>query len=487
MQTEAEEKNTQQLGSSIMPGILLTSPQGMVEGLKTTRGSSGALDVKTLSNNPKEQGLRPAGEPKAKSLVYVINKNGKPLMPCKSAKARHLLEAGKAKVANHNPFTIQLLWDCEENVDKLVLGIDAGYKTIGYSVISKTRELIAGELELRTDIKRLLDKRRAYRRTRRSRLWYRKPGFEHNTKKEGWLAPSLQHKLDSHIKLVERLKQILPVTKVIVEVASFDQQKMQHPEITGVEYQQGELRGYEVREYLLEKWQRKCAYCGKEDVPLEVEHIVPKSRGGSDRVSNLAISCHDCNREKGNLTAEEFGHPEIQKKTRQSLKATAFMNVIRWKLVNILGCGYTYGYITKYNRIKCGLTKSHVNDAFVIGGGKNTHNRAEVHVITKQVRRQNRSLYKANLLKGGKLKRNTVKEVKGFRRFDKVMYGKVKCFIFGLRSSGYFNLKTIEGEKVNDSVSCKKLTFVERARGRIEEMKRAVPLWTEVQSLPAPV
>ena len=486
MQTEAEEENTQQLGRSIMSGrILLMSPQGMVEGLKATRGSSGALDVKTLSNSPYEHKTREQVE--HSNLVFVLNKHGKPLMPCSPGKARRLLKQGKATMVKKTPFTIQLVYGSSGYKQSITLGIDAGYKTIGYSAITAVRELVAGELELRTDIKRLLEKRRAYRRTRRNRIWHRKPGFRNDTKKEGWLAPSLQHKLDSHIKLVEQLKQILPVTKVVVEVASFDQQKMQHPEITGVEYQQGELRGYEVREYLLEKWQRKCAYCGKKDVPLEIEHIIPKSRGGSDRVSNLAISCHNCNQEKDNLTAEEFGHPEIQKKARQSLKATAFMNVIRWKLVNMLGCGYTYGYITKYNRIKCGLAKSHVNDAFVIGGGKNTHNRAGVHVITKQVRRQNRSLYKANLLKGGKRKRNTVKEVKGFRRFDKVMYGKVKCFIFGLRSSGYFNVKTIEDEKVSDSVSCKKLTFVERARGRIEEVKRAIPPRAEARGLLAHV
>ena len=464
-----------------MPGILLTSPQGMVAGLKAMRGSSGARDVKTLPNGPNEQELQSAGEHKAESLVYVINNNEKPLMPCRPAKARHLLEAGKAKVVGHNPFTIQLLWDCEENVEDLVLGIDAGYTHIGYSAVTATRELIAGELELRTDIKRLLEKRRAYRRTRRARLWYRKPGFRNNTKKEGWVSPSIQHKLDSHIKLIERLKRILPITEVIVEVASFDQQKMVKPEISGVEYQQGELQGYEVREYLLEKWGRKCAYCSKIDVPLEIEHIIPKSRGGSDRVSNLTISCHECNEEKGNRTAEEFGYPEIQKQAKQSLKATAFMNVIRWKLVNMLNCNWTYGYITKYKRIKRGLEKSHVNDAYVIAGG-DAQERSATILRGKQVRRQNRSLFKANLLKGGRRKRNTVKEVKGYRRFDKVMYGKIECFIFGLRQRGYFDVRDIGGNKIGSTVSHKKLRLIERSRGIIQEVKSAIPLWTEVQS-----
>lgn len=175
-----------------------------------------------------------------------------------------------------------------------------------------------------------------------------------------------------------------------MEVASFDQQKMQHPEISGVEYQQGELQGYEVREYLLEKWHRKCAYCKKKDVPLEVEHIVPKSRGGSDRVSNLTIACHDCNQEKGNKTAAEFGYQNIQKQAKQSLKAAAFMNTIRWKLVNLLKCSWTYGSITKYHRIRLRLEKSHANDAFVIAGGA-VRERSKPQQLT-QTRRNNRSV-----------------------------------------------------------------------------------------------
>ena len=476
-----QERNTQQLDRRSTPTSAAPARSNCGLSLKVPRGKGGVADVKTLANNSEEQELRPAGEPKAESLVYVINKNGKPLMPCKPAKARHLLEAEKAKVVNHNPFTIQLLWDCEENVDELVLGIDAGYNKIGYSVVSESKEIIAGELELRSDIKRLLEKRRAYRRCRRNRLWYRKQRFDNRGRSDGWLAPSLQHKLDSHIKLIERLKRILPITKVVVEVASFDTQKMQNPEISGVEYQQGELRGYEVREYLLEKWSRKCAYCGKKDVPLEVEHIVPKSRGGSDRVSNLTISCHECNQKKGNLTAEESGHPEIQKKAKQSLKATAFMNNIRWKLVNLLNCEWTYGSITKYNRIRLGLEKSHVNDAFVIAGG-DKQDRSEYIYKGKQVRRQNRSLYKANLLKGGRKKRNTIKEINGFRRFDKVMYGKIKCFIFGLRNRGYFDLRDIEGNKICGDVNHKKLRLLERSRGIIQEVRSAIPLRPEGRS-----
>jgi len=458
------------LGESITPLGAVPAQGPVVTELKAMRGSSGACDVKTPPNNPEEH--QHSGKSVQELRVPVLNMRGEPLMPTKPQKARKLLEAGKAKVINRTPFAIQLLYATGEAKQEITLGVDSGYRTIGYSAISGTRELIAGELELRTDIKRLLEKRRAYRRDRKSRLWYREPRFDNRKREDNWLAPSLEHKMQSHIKLIERLKQILPITKVIVEVASFDQQKMVKPEISGVEYQQGELQGYNVRNYLLEKFNHKCAYCGKKDIPLEIEHIVPRSRGGSNRVSNLTLSCQDCNQKKGNKTAEEFGHPEIQKYAKQSLRATAFMNVIRWKLVNILKCGWTYGYITKCKRIRQGLEKSHINDAFVIAGGDvEEQERSAVIYKGKEVRRQNRSLYKANLLKGGKRRRNTVKEVGKFRRFDKVMYGKVKCFIFALRRSGYFRLRTIDGEEIGASINCKKLTFLERAIGRIEEMK----------------
>ena len=437
--------------------------------LKVPRGKDGVQDLKTLSNSSEEHLLQLTGGFKADMLVFVINKNGTPLMPCKSAKARHLLEAGKAEVVQWTPFTIRLLWDCEEETQDITLGIDAGYTHVGFSAVTSDKELIAGELTLRSDIKRLLEKRRAYRRTRRSRKWHREPRFDNRGIPKGWLAPSIRHKLDSHIKLIEKIKKLLPITKIVIEVASFDAQKMRNPEISGIEYQQGELQGYEVREYLLEKFNRKCAYCGKKDVPLEIEHIIPKSRGGSDRVSNLTIACHECNQSKGSQTAEEFGYPKIQTKAEKTLKATAFMNLVRSRMVDLLNCDQTYGYITKHDRTELGLLKSHATDAFVIAGGDGQERAGHI-VISKQVRRQNRSLFKANFLKGGKLKRNTVKEVKGFKRFDKVKYEDKECFIHGLRSSGYFDIRSISGEKVKASASSKKLTLLERAKGIIQEV-----------------
>lgn len=329
---------------------------------------------------------------RVQDIVYVLNMRGQSLMPTKQQKANKLLKQGKAKIVKRNPFTIQLKYATGETKQNITLGIDSGYSFIGFSALSEKKELISGEVSLRKDVSKKLTERKMYRNNRRNKLWYRKPRFLNrtSTKKKGWLAPSIEHKLNTHIRLVEKIKKLLPVTETVVEVASFDTQKMQNPEISGIEYQQGELQGYEIREYLLEKWGRKCVYCGKSNIPLEIEHIIPKSRGGSGRVSNLTLSCHKCNQKKGDKTAEEFGYPKIQKNAKESLKATAFMNLVRWKIVEFLNCKWTYGYITKHNRIKLNISKSHSNDAFVIANGT-IQERGSPYGVT-QIRRNNRHL-----------------------------------------------------------------------------------------------
>ena len=324
--------------------------------------------------------------------VPVLNMRGQPLMPTTPAKARHLLEQGKAKVVKRKPFVIQLTIATGETKQDITLGIDSGYGQVGFSAKTEKEELMSGELTLRKDVSKKLDERRMYRRQKRNKLWHREARFDNrvSTKKEGWLAPNMQHKLDSHIRLIENIKRWLPITKTTIEVASFDTQKMQNPEITGIEYQQGELQGYHIKEYLLEKFGRKCVYCNQKDVPLEIEHIIPKAKGGSSRASNLTISCRKCNLEKGALTAEEFGYPNIQKLAKESLKSTVFMNVVRKILSKQVNAEETFGYITKFGRIKYDLQKSHVNDAFVIADGS-YQKRCKPFTVT-QTRRNNRCL-----------------------------------------------------------------------------------------------
>ncbi|MFX1254091.1 MAG: RNA-guided endonuclease IscB [Promethearchaeota archaeon] len=347
-------------------------------------------------------------------FVYVLNRRGQPLMPTTPRKARLLLQQGKAEVVHRSPFTIQLMYTTGETKQNIELGLDPGYKKTGLSARTEdNREVLAAEITLRADVSKKLTERRMYRRTRRSRKWYRKPRFKNRRRKEGWLAPSIQHKLDGHKRLVEIVKEILPVTRITVEVARFDTQKMVNPEIYGVEYQQGTLQGYRVREYLLEKWRCKCAYCGRTDVPLEVEHVIPKKsrqgeKQGTDRVDNLTIACKRCNKDKSNLQPQEWlkkleqsqrkhdqqraqGLRNVLKNVKRSIRAAPFMNVLRKDLAKELNAAITYGYMTKYQRIQEGLEKTHVNDAFIIAGGNAQGQRSQAYQVV-QIRRNNRSV-----------------------------------------------------------------------------------------------
>ncbi len=399
-------------------------------------------------------------------LVYVLNKHGKPVMPCNPAKARLLLKEKKARVVRRTPFTIQLLYGSSGYKQPVTLGVDSGYNHVGLSAVTDKKELYSADVKLREDISKLLSERRKYRRARRNRkLWHRKARFLNRKKPTVWLAPSIQHKLDSHIKVINKVREILSISEIVVEVSSFDTQKMQNPEIKSIEYQKGELQGYRVKEYLLEKWGRKCAYCKKTNVPLEVEHIIPKSRGGSNRVSNMTISCKKCNQNKGNKTAEEFGYPKIQEKAKKSLKEIAFMNSVRWKLVKQLykvmpdSVSHTYGYITKFNRKTLGIEKSHNNDAFVIAGGSK-QKRLGCKYFIKEVRKCNRKLHRG---KRSEIRNTAPRFIQGFQRYDKVLFNGIECLVYGRRTSGYFDLKRLDGKKIHSSANYKDLVLLESA------------------------
>lgn len=342
---------------------------------------------KTFSNNSEENQRQHTDGLNVN--VYVLNKNGTPMMPCKPAKARHLLEQNKAKVVTRKPFTIQLLWNCEHNIQPVKLGIDAGYQKVGISAVSNKRELVSIEVTLRTDIPKKLQDRTMYRRHRRNRLWHRQPRFDNRSKPEGWLAPSIQHKLDSHIRLVEKIKKLLPITETTIEVAGFDIQKIKNPDVQGEEYQQGEQLGFwNVREYVLHRDNHICQHCHgkKKDPILQTHHINGKKEGATNRPEELLTVCKTCHGD------HHAGIDIIPKKKIKNFKPETFMTTVRWKIVNTLGCKHTYGYITKHNRIKQGLEKSHVNDAFVIAGGVSQERCIPYQV--KQIRRNNRCLQK---------------------------------------------------------------------------------------------
>lgn len=315
------------------------------------------------------------------NYVFVLDTNQRRLDPVHAGAARHLLNAGKAAVFRKYPFTIILKEACPDiPVQDLELTLDPGSKVTGIAIKLGNKVIFGAELQHRGfQIKDALLSRRQIRRSRRNRKTrYRKARFLNRTRPDGWLAPSLQHRVLTTLTWVRKFMRLAPITSITQELVRFDLQLTQNPEISGIEYQQGELQGYEVREYLLEKWNRECAYCGVENVPLEVEHIQPKSKGGSDRVSNLALACHPCNQSKGNQDIQDFlsGKTDllnrILKQVKSPLKDAAAVNSTRWALFNALkatGLPVTTGTggQTKFNRTRLNLPKAHWIDAACVG------------------------------------------------------------------------------------------------------------------------
>jgi N6-L-threonylcarbamoyladenine synthase len=418
-------------------------------------------------------------------MVYIVNKDNQPLMPThRHGKVRRLLEAGEARVIKKEPFTIQLLYDTTSYVQDLTLGVDAGSKTIGLSVSSESEEVYASEVILRNDIVTLLATRRESRRTRRNRLRYRKPRFNNRvgSKNKGWLAPSIEHKIQTHLRAVDDVTAILPISKIVVETASFDIQKIRNPDISGAEYQEGDQLGFwNVREYVFFRDNHKCQHCKSKskDPVLNVHHIKSRKTGGNSpgNLITLCKTCHD---------AYHAGKIELNLKRHKAYRDAAFMGIMRWAFFNKLKENYlaipvinTYGYITKNTRIKAGLPKEHAIDALCIAShpaAKLTKN----FFVQKKIRCHNRQIHKANILKGGKLKRNQAPyKVHGFRLFDKVLYKGKVGFITGRRSSGYFALKTINGEKISNSAKHKELTLIEcRKTIIVQGGERAIPSTT---------
>lgn len=318
---------------------------------------------------------RVSGEKIFMQSVFVVDTDKSPQAPIHPAEARKLLSAGKAAIWRHYPFTIILKEKRGEAPTTCMVKIDPGSRTTGLAIVDGFGRVVWGaEFQHRgQQVRDALLSRRSLRRSRRHRKTrYRPARFNNRRKPTGWLPPSLESRIANITTWVKRLRQLCPVTSLAMELVKFDTQALVNPEIKGLEYQQGALVGYEVREYLLEKWSHKCAYCGATDVPLQVEHILPKSRGGGDRVSNLTLACGPCNQRKGNQTAAEFGFPHLHLHAQRPLKDAAAVNATRWALYRRLQASglpieVGTGGRTKYNRTKLGLPKAHWIDAACVG------------------------------------------------------------------------------------------------------------------------
>lgn len=406
-------------------------------------------------------------------LVYVLNCHGEPLMPCSPRKAKLLLKNKKAKVKHRMPFTIQLIYGSSGYKQPVSLGVDAGSKVIGLSATTEKKELFASEVVLRDDIVKLLSVRREFRRARRNRKKrYRAPRFNNrvHSKNKGWLAPSVENKIETHLKAVHHVFLILPIAKIIVETAAFDIQMLRAKELglplpEGVDYQQGEqLYSYNVREYVLFRDNHTCQHCkGKSKDPvLQVHHIESREVGG-DAPNNLITLCKTCH------AKYHAGLIKLQIKRGTSFRDAAFMGIMRWAFYDRLKQIYpnvsmTFGYITKHARIEHQLEKKHHIDARCISGHPDALP-TENFYLQKAVRKRNRQLHKATINKGGIRKSNqSPKYVYGFQIFDKVLYDNKECFIFGRRATGYFDIRMLDGTKLSAGVSYKKLKLLERRK-----------------------
>lgn len=404
--------------------------------------------------------------------VFVLDRKHRPLMPCRPARARRLLKSGRARVVRLFPFTIRLTDRLIEDskLQPVLVKIDPGSRRSGFAVVrvdekGQHHALFFIELVHRGEsIRGALTGRSAHRRWRRGNLRHRAPRFLNRTRPQGWLPPSLRHRVDTATAWVAKLIKLAPVTEIVEELVKFDAQKLQNPEISGTEYQQGTLFEYEVREYLLEKFGRKCVYCGAENVPLNIEHVVPKARGGSNRVSNLVLSCVDCNQKKDAQPVEVFlkNRPEvldrIKRQIKKPLRDAAAVNATRWSLFNALQAfGLPVetgsGALTKFNRHTFDVPKEHWLDALCAGRVNGVHYPEGMGIL--QVRCTGRGSYQRTRVDKYGFPRSYLtrqKRVHGFATGDMVKAvvpsGKKAGTYRGrvaVRKSGSFNIQTPEG------------------------------------------
>ena len=425
------------------------------------------------------------------NYVLVLDTNKKRLSPCPPGMARSLLKAGKAAVYRKYPFTIILKKEVDAQPKSCQLKIDPGSQTTGLAILQDNLVIWAAELTHRgQQIKNDLESRRSLRRGRRGRKTrYRQPRFLNRQRPDDWLPPSLEHRVLTTMTWVKRLIKFCPISSIATELVRFDPQKLVDPEISGTEYQQGTLYQYEVREYLLEKFNRTCVYCGAKDTPLEVEHIVPKSKGGSNSVSNLTLACVPCNQAKGNQDIENFLADKssllkrILTQIKAPLKDAAAVNSTRWKLFNslketeLLVTAGTGGQ-TKFNRSQQNLPKTHWLDAACVAKTPKLEVLTKQPLLIKSTGHGNRQVIHVDKYgfprtnQQGNLVRKSalVKQVKGFQTGDIVKAIVTKGQKIGsylgqvaIRKTGSFNIKTLEGTV--QGINWKYCSFVQRKDG----------------------
>ena len=394
------------------------------------------------------------------NFVFVLDTQKRPLNPIRPGMARKWLTNGKAAVFRRYPFTIILKVEVKVPQEPITLKLDPGSKTSGIALVQGEKVIFGAERTHRGQtIKASLESRRSLRRGRRNRhTRYRKARFLNRTRPKGWLAPSLQHRVETTLTWVTRLMKLAPISSVIQELVRFDLQQIENPEISGVEYQQGVLCGYEIREYLLNKWDRTCAYCGVTNTPLQVEHIHPKAKGGSNRISNLCLACEKCNIKKGTQNIEQFlsKKPEVLKRilsqAKRPLKDATAVNSTRWALFNRLcmtGLPVSTGSggLTKFNRTRLNLAKTHWLDAACVGNIESLKILTNKPLLIKATGHGTRQMCRTNKFGFPSRYVPRFKFVKGFQTGDIVKAvvtsgKKIGTYVgrVAVRTSGSFNI-----------------------------------------------
>lgn len=392
-------------------------------------------------------------------VVFVINKHGEALMPCKTRKARLLLKQKKAKIVNYKPFTIQLIYGSSGYKQKIDVGVDLGAKHVGLAITSVDKILIKGEIELRSDVKSLLETRKTYRRSRRARKTrYREARFLNRKKPKGWLPPSLESRVTNTFRWIDKFTSVLPNPTITIEVGKFDVQKMVNPAIAGVDYQRGQTYGYhDVRYFVFARDKYTCQVCRKKNKIVNTHHICYTSHGGSNRADNLITVCTDCHISENHKPGKVLWQWMKAKKKTKSYKETPFMNSLRKRVFKQYpDATITYGSKTTSHRKMLGLEKTHANDAIAITGIEEIIEPVGSMFKVKQFRKKKRSLHEATARKGRKTKnihskrnaKNT-KKLEGFHLNDCVQtpLGEVG-FITGFTGESACYIKSIEGEYI---------------------------------------
>lgn len=389
------------------------------------------------------------------SLTYVLDINGQPLMPTqRHGKVYRLLKSGRAKVVRREPFTIKLLYEPETYVvQDCTLGVDTGSKYIGAAVVSNNKVLYASEVKIKDDIKSKMDRRRAYRKNKRYRKTrYRKVRFLNrgNSNKKGRYSPTLVSKFNSHVREIEFIKSILPISKLVLEVGQFDTHLMKNPALANPKikhwvYQKGENYGFaNSREHALFRDKYTCQVCKAKNTRLEVHHIKYRSQGGTDDLNNLIILCEECHKK---VHAEKIS---INKKVKKlpNFKSATTMSILRSMLLKTYPNAIeTFGYVTRENRLKLGLPKEHFVDACVIASGGDKFILPNSFFAKRHVTRGDYQLSKGSRSE----KRIPQTKIQGFRKWDKVKYMGGIHFIKGRCSVGTCFLEDIYGNKIDFS------------------------------------